>query len=135
MCFKNYLKKQCARACLESIFEITRKYLQRGYIQGMLTHTTSLYRFWENNETLIETSNVLGSTHFPVTSQVAQVQLLTHTTAWDRLWRGNEALNCIKYVIIYNCILELQLFHSSQMKLKLAGFFFSKIHQMALGVV
>ena len=37
---------------LKVIIYITRKYLLRGYILGVLTHTTALDRLWEGDETL-----------------------------------------------------------------------------------
>ena len=50
-------------------------------------------------------------------------------------WGGFKFENWCRWPNYWNCTLELQLFYFSQMKLKLAGLFFSKIHQMALGIV
>ena len=35
-----------------SLFKYTRKYPLRGYILGVLTHTTALDRLWGGDETL-----------------------------------------------------------------------------------
>ena len=69
-------------------------------------------------------------------SGVGQVQVLG-IKKFRHPWAGEDLSLKIdeRDQTIWICMLELLLFHSSQLKLKLAGLFFSKIHQMALGVV
>ena len=50
------MMKRCKKIIFEQekpkVLDLTRKYPLRGYILGVLTHTTALDRLWGGDETL-----------------------------------------------------------------------------------